>query len=175
MDRNHKGLDLLIRAFGEVVKRHPVELWLIGNDWHDRAYLESLAGELGLQNQVFFKGRRPEPSIQLQAEADLCVLASRFDGFGLTVVEAMLAARPVLVSKEAGVASHVAAARGGWIVEPTVEGLVEGLETAIRAKKEWPETGDRGHQYVMNCLTWEQVARATYADYRRFFGGGRDD
>ena len=175
MDRNHKGLDLLIRAFGEVVKRHRVELWLIGNDWHDRAYLESLAGELGLQNQVFFKGRRPEPSIQLQAEADLCVLASRFDGFGLTVVEAMLAARPVLVSREAGVATHVAAAGGGWIVEPTVEGLVKGFETAIRAKKEWPETGKRGHGYVMSCLTWEQVARATYADYRRFFIGGSDD
>lgn len=169
MDRNHKGLDLLIRAFAEVVKRYQVELWLIGNDWHDRADLESLAGELGLQEHVFFKGRRPEPSIQLQAEADLCVLASRFDGFGLTIVEAMLAARPVLVSREAGVATHVEKAGGGWVVGPTVEALAAGLETAIEAKADWAGTGERGRAYVLNHLTWEQVARATYADYERIF------
>lgn len=171
MDRNHKGLDLLIRAFAEVRKKYPVELWLIGNDWHDRPYLEALSGELGLKEAVCFKGRRPEPSIQLQGEADLCVLTSRFDGFGLTIVEAMLAARPVLVSSEAGVSRHVRKGEGGWVVEPRVAEIAAGLTEAIEAREEWSAIGKRGRDYVLNHLTWEQVARRTYGQYQKCFPG----
>jgi glycosyltransferase involved in cell wall biosynthesis len=169
MDRNHKGLDLLIRAFAKVVGRHKVELWLIGNDWHDREYLEALSIKLGLSESVFFKGRRPETSIELQGDADLCVLSSRFDGFGLTVVEAMLARRPVLVSSEAGVAGHVDKAGGGWVVSPTVEAIATGLEEALSQKEEWSGIGRRGQDYILNNLTWEKVAKATHEDYRRVF------
>lgn len=169
MDRNHKGLDLLIEAFSKVVGEHSAKLCLTGNDWFDREGLEKQAADLGISNQVEFRGRRPEPSIQLQADSDLCVLTSRFDGFGLTIVEAMLAGRPVVVSRAAGVAGHVEKSRGGWVVEPTVAGIVRGMNEALEARDQWPEMGERNREYVLNFLTWEQVAKATLASYRRFF------
>lgn len=169
MDRNHKGLDLLIKGFSKVAGNWEAELVLTGNDWLDRKELESLVGRLGLTDRVRFRGRRPEPSIQLQAESDLCVLTSRFDGFGLTVVEAMLAGRPVLVSREAGVASHVEAAGGGWIVDPSVSGIADGFRKAWASYSEWPELGRRNREYVLQNLAWDQVAKSTLKKYREIF------
>ena len=45
---------------------------------------------------------------------DLFVLPSRFEGFGLSALEAMLAARPVLVSDVAGLAPHIRERTPGW-------------------------------------------------------------
>ena len=169
MDRNHKGLDLLIKAFARLPVSLNVDLVLTGNDWVDRAELEQLAVRLGVQDRVNFRGRRPEPSIVIQAEADLCVLTSRFDGFGLTIVEGMLAGRPVLVSTEAGIAFHVEQSGGGWTVKPTVDAIEQGLVDAIEAKSLWKEYGERNHRYVLDNLTWEKVAINTRGHYRRIF------
>ena len=173
MDRNHKGLDLLIEGFARFVAgggaAASYELVLTGNDWEDRASLERLAAHRGVGERVRFTGPRPESSSQIQGEADLVVLASRFDGFGLTVMEAMLVARPVLVSTRAGVAGHVAKARGGWLFEPEPEAIAKAMEQASRSRDEWPEMGRRNQDYVLKNLTWEQVARRTMEGYRRVF------
>lgn len=171
MDRNHKGLDLLIRAFAELDGDEPLELWLVGNDWHDREELEGLAHSLGLSDRVYFKGRRPEPSIVLHAATDVSVLPSRFDGFGLTIVEAMLAGRPVLVSAQAGVSTHVKQAGAGWVVEPTVGGLAEALREVVASRERLADLGQRGKDYVFDHLTWDQVSENTYREYRRCFLG----
>ena len=172
MDRNHKGLDLLVEAFGEFVREesfNEVDLILTGNDWEDREELENLSLKLGLKDRVFFTGPRPEHSLVIHSEADVVILPSRFDGFGLCIVEAMLAARPVLVSRRAGVSSHVDDAGGGWLFEPTVEGIKDGLIEACLARSEWPGMGEANRDYVVNNLTWKQAAQKTLDMYRRHF------
>jgi len=172
MDRNHKGLDLLIEAFGDFVKKggfDDVDLILTGNDWEDRKELENLSIRLGLEGRVIFTGPRPEHSLVIHSEADVVILPSRFDGFGLCIVEAMLAARPVLVSKRAGVSSHVAEAGGGWLLEPTVPGIKSALIEACQAREKWPEMGAANRDYVISHLTWKQAAEKTLAMYRRHF------
>ncbi|MGJ8696855.1 MAG: glycosyltransferase family 4 protein [Verrucomicrobiaceae bacterium] len=175
MDRNHKGLDLLIEGFGLFLKKTgaEAELVLTGNDWHDREELENLAKELGLEERVIFTGRSKRPSVCLHREADLVVLPSRFDGFGLTIVEAMLVGRPVLVSREAGVARHVERAGGGWVVKPEAGEIALGLESAFADRGKWGEFGEKNRDYVLNHLTWDQVATRTFEVYREIFGAGR--
>ena len=172
MDRNHKGLDLLIMAFAEFAKigsYDNVDLVLTGNDWEDREELETMAVKLGLQDRVIFTGPRPEHSLVILSEADLVILPSRFDGFGLCIVEAMLAARPVLVSNRAGVSSHVAEAGGGWLLEPSVEGIKKALIEACGEKERWEKMGEANREYVTNNLTWKQAAQKTLEMYRRHF------
>lgn len=173
MDRNHKGLDLLLEGYARFLKTEPdapVELVLSGNDWTDRPALEALAGRLGISGRVRFTGPRSEPSIQVHAEADLVVLPSRFDGFGLTIVEAMLAARPIIVSATAGVAGQVAKSGGGWITEPDAEALAGVLSLALSARKEWPILGEMNRKHVTTNLTWDRVAEQTMDVYERLFG-----
>lgn len=172
MDRNHKGLDLLILAFAEFVKENPdekVDLVLTGNDWEDREELEKLAKNSGAGGRINFTGPRPEHSLAIHAEADLVILPSRFDGFGLTIVEAMLASRPVLVSSRAGAASHVQKAGGGWVFDPAVPEIKNALSEALRSRSKWAEMGEANHLYVSTQLTWKKTARMTIAMYRKYF------
>lgn len=176
IDRNHKGLDLLIEGFarwqGACLAGEPaVELVITGKDWGDRAALEQRVRRLGMEGKIVFTGERPEPAMHILSEADLVVLCSRFDGFGLCIVEAMLAGRPVLVSSQAGVSSHVRAAGAGWLVEPEVASISRGLAAAVAARAEWEETGRKGRAYVLGNLTWEQAAAKSMAVYRRYFMG----
>ncbi|MDA7917084.1 glycosyltransferase [Akkermansiaceae bacterium] len=173
MDRNHKGLDLLILAFAEYVKENPdekVDLVLTGNDWEDRGELEELAKGTGMEGRIIFTGPRPEHSLVIHSEADVVILPSRFDGFGLTIVEAMLASRPVLVSTRAGAASHVLRAGGGWVFNPEVQEIKEALAEALLNREQWAEMGRANHDYVSTQLTWEMTARKTMAMYRKYFG-----
>lgn len=173
MDRNHKGLDLLIRGFDLFCQLLPdataCELRLSGNDWEDRGELEELAKSLPSASKIHFTGRLPEHSLHIQSLADVCVLTSRFDGFGLTIVEAMLAGRPVLVSSEAGVAGDVRKSRGGKAVSPDPEAIAGGLRELFEQRDELPAMGLRGQKYVTAHLTWEQVARQSIEAYRRYF------
>ena len=175
MDRNHKGLDLLLKGFAKAVAKEPAlmtptKLVMTGNDWTDRTELECLATALGLKERVEFTGRRPECAMAIVAEADLVILPSRFDGFGLCIVEAMLAGRPVIVSKAAGVAGHVAEAGGGWLTEPDVDKIAEALVTAMTNKKNWEAMGRKNSDHVMEHLTWEQIAMKTRDAYASVFG-----
>jgi glycosyltransferase involved in cell wall biosynthesis len=174
LDRNHKGLDLLIDAFALYLKRRDtpknVQLVLSGNDWTDRVWLENQAVQLGIKSKVYFTGERAEPSVCVHASADLAVLPSRFDGFGLTIVEAMLAARPVIVSSETGVASHVERAGGGWVCKPTAQTLSTTLATSIAEKSRWNQMGVLNQNYVINHLSWEHIAHLTMKEYNKYFG-----
>jgi len=173
MDRNHKGLDLLIRGYGRFLKEIPgdsrVKLVLSGNDWEDRPFLEALADELGLGERVVFTGRVADHSVTVHSRADLSVLCSRFDGFGLTIVEALLAGRPVLVSSAAGVASYVEEAQAGLIVDPQEGSICEGLLLAWAKRGELAEMGRRGQRFVVENLTWEMIARRSVDIYSEVF------
>ena len=174
MDRNHKGLDLLIRGFAKFLSKldHPQNktLQLSGNDWVDRPFLEDLVSNLGISDRVRFTGRIPEHSVTVHSRADLSVLCSRFDGFGLTIVEAMVAGRPILVSRQAGVSSFVEQAKAGFLVEPQAESIAEGLLEAWRSRWALAAMGKRGQDFVCEHLTWKSVAQKSLETYRFVFG-----
>ena len=173
MDRNHKGLDLLIEGFTiffRGLKTKRVRLILSGNDWFDRSDLEGRVRSLGMQEHIIFTGARSESSAEIFSSADLAVLTSRFDGFGLTIVEAMLAACPVLVTDTCGVASHVRKGGGGYTVPPSVEGIAGGFELAWNERDRWSDIGWQARDFVLRELTWQQAARKSNLIYQEWFG-----
>ena len=170
LDAYNKGLDTLLDAFAQVVPRSEerITLTLRGPDWGDRARLARRAAELGLADRVAFLdpdyGRSP---VELLGEHDLLCLPSRFEGFGLVALEAMLAGRVLLVSERAGVARHVLASGCGLSVPPTVDGLACGLLALLERREGWPEMGRRGRRYVLRRLRWDKVAADALDSYAR--------
>jgi glycosyltransferase involved in cell wall biosynthesis len=170
IDAYNKGLDTLIDAFSRAaaLAGRQLTLTLRGPDWGDRARLERRAAALGLSERVAFIGpdyTRSPPDIL--AEYDLLCLPSRFEGFGLVALEAMLAGCVLVVSERAGVARHVVASGCGISVPPTVEGVAGGLLALLERRDAWPAMGQRGRRYVLEQLQWKDVAAGALADYAR--------
>lgn len=94
-----KGQDVLIPAVASLIAEgRRVHLTLIG-EGESRSYLEKLVKDCGIKGSVEFTGNRTQEYVLSHlADYDLFVQPSRFDGFGLTVAEAMAAGVPVLVS-----------------------------------------------------------------------------
>ncbi len=83
-EKNH---GLLIRAFAKLRERRPARLIIVG-EGSERPALERLIEELGLGDDVLLPGFAADPA-PYYATADLFVLSSDFEGFGLVLVEAM--------------------------------------------------------------------------------------
>lgn len=101
-----KGQDVLIRAIARARQSgHNLRLRLVGTptagDSQTEPALKDLARELGMADAVEFMGERQDIPEQLAA-ADIFVMASLSEGFGLTLIEAMAAGLPVISSAIAG-------------------------------------------------------------------------
>ena len=99
-----KGLPNLIRAFQQVVERNPKTILLVVGSGEQYFELIELSAELGLsQNVVFTDFQRGKNYRDSYAVADLFVMPSISEPFGLTPLEAIGYGTPALISKQAGV------------------------------------------------------------------------
>lgn len=166
IDAYNKGLDFLLEAFARVSAQGDVRLTVQGPDWGDRARLEQQAAGEQIADRVEFRGPDyARSSAQIIGEHDIFCLTSRFEGFGLSALEAMLAGRVLLVSEGAGIARHVRASRCGLTVPPTVAGIEKGLHALLRLRPAWQEMGLAGRRYALANLQWKNIAAAALKHY----------
>jgi glycosyltransferase involved in cell wall biosynthesis len=165
LDAHHKGLDLLIQGFMQAALPD-CSLTLQGPDEGDRAQLVQMARSAG--NAINFL----PPNFELAAEAvlsayDVICLPSRFEGFGLVALEAMLAGRVLLVAETAGIAPYVAACGCGVLIPATVAGVERGIQQLLQCREQWAAMGARGRDYALAHLTWTTVAQQALPRYHQ--------
>jgi glycosyltransferase involved in cell wall biosynthesis len=93
---HQKGFDILLRAFRKVRDVKTAKLMIVG-DGEEREALMSLVQSLHLQGDVLFAGMRGNP-FQFMRKAEVFCLASRYEGFGNVILEAMSLGVPVIVT-----------------------------------------------------------------------------
>jgi len=91
-----KGVDLLIKAVGLLRERLEFRLVILG-DGPERTKLERLVVQYGLEDRVFFLGFQQNPW-RFISRAAVFVLASRYEGFGNVLIEAMACGTPVVTT-----------------------------------------------------------------------------
>jgi glycosyltransferase involved in cell wall biosynthesis len=178
IDMHHKGLDLLMEAVSVGIREGKLpgtlRLQLVGPDWGDHARLKALAARLGIAPNAHFAGRvHGDERWRMITSCDVLVLPSRYDGFGLSALDAMIAARPVLVSDAAGVSCWVRQACCGFVIEPTVESICEGLVRALESRDQWQSMGERGRTFAFANLTWDKIAQQASESYQQLLSRGR--
>lgn len=126
-----KGCDLLIEAFAKVAGRDPkLHLVMAGPDqtgW--QATLQAQAERLGIADRITWSG-------MLQGDmkwgafyaAEMFVLPSHQENFGIVVAEALACCKPVLISNKVNIWREIETDKAGFVDTDTVEGTVRNLE-----------------------------------------------
>lgn len=102
---SQKGQDILIKALANLIRKYKIDNFIMHfiGDGDDLEILKDLTTKLHLSDNVIFEGQKDQSWIyQHLCEYDLFIQPSRYEGFGLTVAEAMAAKIPVLVSNIEG-------------------------------------------------------------------------
>jgi glycosyltransferase involved in cell wall biosynthesis len=154
-----KGLPMLLHAWA-AVRPAGWRLVIAGPDecGHE-AELRRMASELGLENQVQFLGPvYGEAKWDLLRRADLFVLPTHSENFGIAVAEALASGLPAITTTSAP--WRMLAEEGcGWWVAPSVEGLGDALGDALGASPERLRTmGSVGRKLVESRLGWGRIA-----------------
>ena len=163
----YKNLPLLVEAFADVAAQVPdARLRIIGPP--DARYPEApaRAAALGLSDRIDWVGyAAPEQLVANYQQAAAFVLPSQYEGFGLTVLEAMACGAPVVCSNVSSLPEVVGDA--ALLVKP---GDRSGLAGALTSVLSQPTLADdlrlRGLTRA-RAFTWGQAARATLRAYER--------
>lgn len=125
-----KGFSHLVRAFAEVARRIPAQLWILG-EGPERRSLEQLARTLGVGDRVRLLGFRQNPFCYFAA-ADLFASSSLWEGFQLVLMEAAACGAPIVASDcPHGPAELLDGGRCGILVPPADSAALAAAMTAV--------------------------------------------
>ncbi len=113
-----KGLDYVIAALGKAKTSHPsqnLKLLVVGKG--DYKKYGVLAQKAGIKDNVIFAGIQKENLEKIYLASDIFMMLSRFDTFGMTVLEAMAASLPVIISSNVGAKDLIREEKNGFIIE----------------------------------------------------------
>jgi len=161
-----KGLPMLIEAWA-CVRPQGWQLRIAGPDEAGhQSDLEKVIISKGLSEAVSFVGRLDgEEKESAFFSADLFVLPSYSESFGMVVAEALAHGLPVLTTT--GAPWSVLRESGcGWWVDPTVAGIAEGLrEATVQDSGTLAAMGERGRRVVSTSFGWQRVGEMMISAY----------
>jgi glycosyltransferase involved in cell wall biosynthesis len=168
-----KSYATLLTAVAYARARVPdIALRIVG-DGPERMSLEQLTGTLGLQDVVEFCGERADVGTLLSA-ADLFVLSSLSEGLPISILEAMAAGLPTVVTEIGGMAEVVGLSGAGVVVPPgQADALAQAVVDLATRRSELAELGRRGHACYREHFTPEKMAEQYLALYRTCLPGHR--
>ncbi len=112
-----KGLELAVHALAALPPRHDDALLVVLGEGQLRGDLTALARSLGVADRVLLPGRSGDVAAWLR-RAELFVHPARWEGFGLVLLEAMLAGLPIVATRVSSIPEIVADGETGLLVPP---------------------------------------------------------
>ncbi len=166
-----KGLDLLIPALEKLlasgVNFHFV---LAGTNPQDPDYENQIREEIKsstLSAHTTITGFvTGESKLALLQDADLFILPSYYENFGIAVAEAMVAGTAVVISDQVHIWSDVKGAEAGWVCPCEVDALTDALQEALTDVGEQQRRGSNARDYALTNYSWDAIAILMIQAYR---------
>ncbi|MEG5174407.1 hormogonium polysaccharide biosynthesis glycosyltransferase HpsP [Microcoleus sp. B3-D7] len=167
-----KGLDLLIPALesilGAGIEFHFI---LAGSNPQDADYETKI--KVQIQNSSLAKYTTimgfvsGDFKAELLTKADLFVLPSYYENFGIAVAEAMAAGLPVAISDRIHIAEDIQQAEAGWVGPLEVGAIANSIKSALLNPQERQRRGLNGQEYAKKHYNWEAIAQQTIDAYQQ--------
>jgi glycosyltransferase involved in cell wall biosynthesis len=181
-----KGVENVIRAIAALKRRRvKARLYVVGGSTDvadpvatpEIGRLMAIAEAQGVRDRVHFVGRRGRDELPAHyAAADVFVTTPWYEPFGITPVEAMACARPVIGSAVGGIKATVVDGETGYLVPPEdPEALAERLALLERRPELARRLGEAGHARARRSYTWRRVVRSLSACYARLAAAERHE
>jgi glycosyltransferase involved in cell wall biosynthesis len=154
-----KGLHTLIEAVG-ILKGRPIKLDVVGATGAERGYLRRLrrrVDELGLVDVVTFRGAATGEALAgYYAAADLFVMPSLYEGYGIVYAEAMRAGLPVIATKVGPVFEIVRDGENALLVDPgDASGLAAAIDQMVTDRERRVRFSRRSLELAVKLPSWE--------------------
>ena len=177
---SNKGHDLLLNAFDIVRKSlSDIDLVIAGGSPNPQqreldilATMRTIIDEKEMQDRVRIIGYVPDEEMApLYQQAELFVLPSLFEPFGMTVLEAMACGTAVVASKFGGIRNVVTTGENGVLIDPSnPEEFSQALVSILSDSKLAGRLADEGRNTIQRSYSWEAIADRHIAFYEKFMG-----
>lgn len=164
-----KGIETLVRAVGQSKLRGKQDIKLIigggsrpgQSDGLERERIESIVAELGMTEFTVFPGRLGDDILPVYyAAADVCVVPSHYEPFGLVAIEAMASGTPVVASDVGGLQFTVVPEETGLLAPPKDDvAFAAAIDRILLDSDFRNRLGQAARVRVENMFSWEGVAR----------------
>lgn len=163
-----KGAHTLVEAMPGLLARLPGVRLVLAGQGSQRQELHATAKRLGLGQRVRFAGWLPEDELRvLAAAADIAVVPSIYEPFGMVALEAVAAGTPLVVADTGGLRELVAHGVTGMHFMPgDVEGLVDAVGSLVDDEVLARRMVSRGRAVLARDYAWSTIAERTEAVYR---------
>ena len=171
-----KGVDILLGAAAQLESESDCFVLVIGGDRNARAgemaHLRDLAAELGIAERVSFLGAVDHERLPLfYSAADICVVPSFYESFGLVALEAMACGTPVVASRVGGLSVAVRDGETGYLIPwRCPEPFAERLELLLGNDELRRAFGETARKEVER-FRWGNVAEAVLGIYGEVIEG----
>jgi D-inositol-3-phosphate glycosyltransferase len=169
-----KGIDILINAAAQLGEESDFHVLIVGGDRRSRqqvSRLQELASDLGIGERVWFLGAVDHEQLPLYYNAaDVCVVPSYYESFGLVALEAMACGTPVVASRVGGLTGTVRDGETGYLISwRCPEPFAERLELLLGNEALRRRFGEAARE-VVERYRWANVAEAVVGLYQELLG-----
>lgn len=174
----NKGHDLLLDAFDIVRKEIPDTHLVIGGGSPKPQQIElevlktirRIVDEKNMHGRVQIVGYIPDDKLAAcYQQAQLFVLPSIFEPFGMTALEAMACALPVVASKFGGIKTVISSGEDGLLIDPAKrDEFAAAMIKLLKDRDLALELGERGSETIHQHFSWEAIAEKHISFYEKF-------
>ncbi|MEM9978352.1 MAG: hormogonium polysaccharide biosynthesis glycosyltransferase HpsP [Cyanobacteria bacterium P01_D01_bin.2] len=167
-----KGLDLLLPALEDLWRSgQRFHFILSGGNPQDQTYVDGIVQQIETSVLKDFTTVTGFVTGEIKAKilqaADVFVLPSYYENFGIAVAEAMAAGKPVVISDQVHIWQDIETSKSGWVTTCDRGSLTQKLAEALADAAECQQRGENGRVFARENYGWDAIAARMLATYRQ--------
>ena len=166
-----KGIHILINAVPKVLEKVNTKFVIVGSGYM-KEQLSNIVKSMGLEHKVLFTGFVEEENLlKLQKCADVSVVPSLFEPFGIVALEAMAAKSPIVVSDTGGLSEIVDHDQSGIKAYPNnADSLAWGITKILLDENFRNRVRENAYKKILEKYDWNKIAQQTRHVYEGILG-----